>query len=70
MAFTWRERKMRDPRCLIGYHKWVGKRRSRDQQTESLWDVADDQGYVIWCQRCGKNRSEGLAGMAGFAEGM
>jgi hypothetical protein len=61
---------MKDVRCLVGFHKWVGKRRDRDQQTESLWDVADDQGYVVWCKRCGKDRREGMAWMGGYGGGI
>ena len=60
---------MRDLRCLAGYHKWVGKRRPRDQQAQSLWDQADDGGFIVWCRRCGKDRGEGSAWMAGAGGG-
>lgn len=43
--------RVRDLRCLAGFHKWVGKRRLRDQQAESLWDQADDGGFIVWCRR-------------------
>jgi hypothetical protein len=48
-------------------HKWVGMRRQRDQQTESLWDVADDGGFVVWCKRCGKDRTDSSFWMAGLS---
>ena len=62
---------MRDPRCVIGWHKWVGKRRARDQQATSLWDETDEAGYVVWCKRCGKDRGDALRwGMAGGGGGI
>jgi hypothetical protein len=60
---------MKDVRCVVGMHRWVGKRRPREQQTVSLWDVAEDDGYVVWCKRCGKDRREGRAWMAGWGAG-
>jgi hypothetical protein len=52
---------MKDPRCLVGFHAWVGKRRQADQQADSLWDEAGEDGYVVWCARCGKDRTERAA---------
>ena len=69
MAGPAKEATMKDIRCLAGFHKWVGKRRPRDQQSESLWDIADDDDYLVWCKRCGKDRREGMAWMGGAGGG-
>lgn len=62
---------MKDARCLLGFHRWVGRRRApEDRAAEVRADVTgltwtsgglalgsmDDAEYVVWCTRCGKDR--------------
>jgi hypothetical protein len=71
---------MRDARCLLGFHRWVGVRRLHDApradaRIDLLGNVWTDGGiarpgldpdHVVWCKRCGKDRSDASWWMTGW----
>jgi hypothetical protein len=71
---------MRDARCLLGFHRWVGVRAPTDTVSEvgrvdamgNTWTGGGlarpglDPDHVVWCKRCGKDRSDASWWMAGL----
>lgn len=63
---------MRDTRCLLGFHRWVGVRAPKDTPArearvdglgitwtgDGLAQPGHDPGHVVWCKRCGKDRPD------------
>ena len=64
---------MKDARCLLRFHRWVGRRRPTDiprsgvraDATGLTWTndglalpSLDDNEFVVWCKRCGKDRDD------------
>lgn len=64
---------MKDARCLLGFHRWVGRRRPAEDRAAGVradvmglsWTSSglalgsmDDPEYVVWCKRCGKDRDD------------